>query len=78
MQRRRIAEFWVLAARQVFARHRPLGQALEHEVIEIAALSQFQGRLHAVVGSAGASADAYCFFRVHPAFLCFFNCRWSV
>ena len=39
-------------------RDRPLGQALEDEDVEIAALDELDGRLDAVAGIAGAAADA--------------------
>ncbi len=58
MQARRVAQFRVAAARQIFARDRALGEAFEDEVVDLAALGQFERWLQPVVRSAGAAADA--------------------
>ena len=55
---RRVAALGVLQAREVLARDGALGETLEHEIVELAALGQIDGRLEAVVGEAGAGADA--------------------
>jgi hypothetical protein len=40
----RIAQFGVAAAGKVLARDRPLGQALEHEIVDVALFGQFKRR----------------------------------
>jgi hypothetical protein len=68
VQRRRVAEFRVFAARQIFARHGALGEALKNEVVDIAALGEFQRRHHSIIRGARTGADAYRFARFHQAF----------
>ncbi len=59
VQRRRIALVGMFAARQIFPRHRPLGETLEHEVVDVAALGQLQGRNQPVIRCSGPGADAH-------------------
>ena len=52
------AGLWIARLRLLRQRDRALGQALEHEVVEVAAFDQFDGGLDAVVRVARAAANA--------------------
>jgi hypothetical protein len=49
---------WIACLRLLRQGDRALGQALEHQAVEVAAFDQFDGRLDAIVRVAGAAADA--------------------
>ncbi|KAG1533653.1 hypothetical protein G6F50_015798 [Rhizopus delemar] len=58
LQHRVIAVSPIVPARKCFARDGSLGQALAHQIVDIAAFQQWHGGADAVIGHAGANADA--------------------
>ena len=63
-QARRVALLRVLHPREVLARDRALGEALEDEIVELAPLRELDGRRDPVVGEARAGADAQQVWRI--------------
>ena len=57
VEARVVAGRGVLQASLLAERDRPFGEALEHEVVELAVLDEVDGGADAVTGEAGAAAD---------------------
>ena len=66
LQERVIPAFGVLEAVLLGQRDRPLRQALEHEVLDVAALHERQRRVQAVSREAGPDADSYLLHAAPP------------
>ena len=65
---RRVTALGIFQAREVLTGDGAFGEALEDEIVELAALGESGSRLDAVVGEAGAGADADTAFGIWHGF----------